>query len=241
MSREDSALFLLMIDWSKPEFGLPGFERISANAPGSHGSRSPAVQLDQSFGKLNRTMKIENVDGNREVKMTSIIRRRVRSGCEREFELWTKGIAGACQKFEGYLGTRLIHPTDSSEPYVTILSFDSYQNYRTWITSDVREGWLKKVEKCTEGVESIEELSGFDYWLGVETDKARSWPPSFKMIMAAYIAILPLVSFVLPALKPFMPNHPVVSTLLSTGVITLLMGYISLPLVARIFRKWLVT
>lgn len=186
-------------------------------------------------------MKIENIDGNREVKMTSIIRRRVRSGCEREFEDWTKGIAGACQKFEGYLGTRLIHPTDSSEPYVTILSFDSYQNYRTWLTSDVRKGWLQKVEGCTEGAESIEELSGFDYWLGVETDKVRSWPPSFRMNMAAYVAILPLVSFVLPALQPFMPDNPVISTLLSTAIITLLMGYISLPLVARIFRKWLVT
>ena len=186
-------------------------------------------------------MKIENVDGNREVKMTSIIRRRVRSGCEKEFERWTKDIASACQKFEGYLGTRLIHPTDSAEPYVTILSFDTYQNYRTWITSDVRKSWLKKVEECTEGKVSMEELSGFDYWLGADTDKGRSWPPSFKMNIAAYVAILPLVSFVLPTLQPLMPDNPVISTLVSTAVITLLMGYVSLPLVTRIFRKWLVT
>jgi antibiotic biosynthesis monooxygenase (ABM) superfamily enzyme len=185
-------------------------------------------------------MKIENVDGNREVKMTSIIRRRVRAGCEHEFERWTKDIASACQKFEGYLGTRLIYPTDSSEPHVTILSFDSYQNYRTWFTSDVRKSWLEKAEKCTEGAVSIEELSGFDYWLGSESDRARSWPPSFKMNIAAYLAILPLVSFVLPTIQPFMPGNRVLGTLLSTAVITLLMGYVSLPLVARIFRRWLV-
>jgi antibiotic biosynthesis monooxygenase (ABM) superfamily enzyme len=186
-------------------------------------------------------MKIEHVDGKREVQMTSIIRRRVRSGCEREFERWTKDIASACQKFEGYLGTRLIHPTNSSESHVTILSFDSYKNYRTWMNSQVRMDWLKKIENCTEGTFSVEELSGFDYWLGNETNRARSWPPSFRMNIAAYLAILPLVSFVLPWLQPFMPDNPLLGTLLSTAIVTLLMGYISLPLVARIFRKWLVT
>lgn len=186
-------------------------------------------------------MKIENVDGNRVNRMTSIIRRRVRDGCESEFERWTKDIAAACRKFDGYLGTRLIHPTNSSEPHLTILSFDSYKNYQTWITSDVRKSWLEKVEDCTEGPVSVEELSGFDYWLGNEADKARSWPPSFKMIIAAYLAILPLVSYVLPWLQPFMPGNPIIAKLVSTAIVTLLMGYISLPLVTRVFRKWLVT
>ena len=185
-------------------------------------------------------MKIENVDGNRAVQMTSIIRRRVRSGCEDEFERWTKDIAEVCREFDGYLGTRLIHPTNPSESHVTILSFDSYKNYRTWMNSDVRKSWLKKVEKCTEGTFSVEELSGFDYWLGNETDKARSWPPSFRMNVAAYLAILPLVSFALPWMQPYMPGNPVLATLVSTAIITLLMGYVSLPLVARIFRRWLV-
>lgn len=202
----------------------------------------PLITSKLVYGERTiQNMKIENIDRNRAVQMTSIIRRQVRSDCEQEFERWTKGIASACQKFEGYLGTRLIHPTKSSESHVTILSFDSYENYRTWMTSDVRENWLKKIENCTEGTISVEELSGFDYWMANETDKVRSWPPSFKMNIAAYLAILPLVSFVLPWLQPFMPANPVFGTLVSTAIITLLMGYISLPLVARIFRKWLVT
>lgn len=184
-------------------------------------------------------MTAEQNDLERDLPVTAIIRRHVRKGYEDAFERWSKEIAADCQKFEGYLGTRMIHPADPTEAQVTIISFDSYPNYQAWMRSDVRDKWVQEVKSFTEGSASIEQLSGFDYWLGKEAEQGRSWPPKFKMIIAAYIAIWPLVYFVSPLLPPLMPDQPVVASLLSTAVITLLMGYISLPLVTRILRKWL--
>ncbi len=185
-------------------------------------------------------MEIERIDSDRDLPVTAIIRRRVRPGYEAEFELWSKGVAAECQKFAGYLGTRVIHPADPAEAQVTIISFDSYPNYQAWMNSEVRREWTQKVKAITKGSAAIEQFSGLDYWLGTESTQKSSWPPSFKMIVVAYIAIWPLVHFVSPLLQPYLPTNPLLASLISSAVITPLMGYLSLPLVSRIFHKWLV-
>ena len=184
-------------------------------------------------------MKADEIKIDREQPITAIIHRRIASGCEKEFEAWAKEIAGVCQKYDGFLGIRVIRPQIQSEEHVTIISFDTYENYQAWHDSAERKTWIAKAEKFTLGSESTEHLTGFDYWLGKQDTARRSWPPDFKMVFAAYIAIWPLVYFVPPFLNPILPSEPLWGSLISTAVLTLLMGYLTLPAVTRIFRRWL--
>jgi antibiotic biosynthesis monooxygenase (ABM) superfamily enzyme len=170
--------------------------------------------------------------------VTSIIRRRVREGYEADFDEWQKGISSACKAFKGYVGVRFIRPEHRGNEYVTIISFDSYSHYLIWESSPERTVWLHRVRDMMEGEETREFIRGFDYWLGNDPEEGRSWPPDFRMIVIAFFAIWPLVYFVSPLLARFTPADPLLASLLSTAVITLLMGYISLPLMSRIARRW---
>ena len=89
-----------------------------------------------------------------------------------------------------------------------------------------------------EGETTREFIRGIDYWLGDDGEEGRSWPPDFRMVIIAFFAIWPLVYFVSPILVRFMPADPLLASLLSTAIITILMGYISLPLITRIARRW---
>ena len=98
-------------------------------------------------------MKEKELTAALEGPVTSIIRRRVRAGKETDFERWSREIATVCQKFEGYMGTRIIHPAAVSEEHIAIVTFDCYQNYDKWIESDERKKYLLESEDLTEGVE----------------------------------------------------------------------------------------
>lgn len=171
--------------------------------------------------------------------VTSIIRRRIREGAEQEFERWSEGISRACSRFQGHLGTQLIKPVNPRGEHVTIISFDKYENYRVWEESEERSRWLEQVRPLTEGVPSREHIEGLNYWLLPHGKKARSWPPDYRMVLIAFFAIWPIVHFVRPALAPYMPSHPLLASIASTAIISLIMGYLSLPLMVKLFRRWL--
>lgn len=174
-----------------------------------------------------------------DARITFIIRRRVLHERHTDLENWSKGIAEACQRFEGYLGIRIIYPENDGQEFVTILSFDNYPNFCAWADSTERKIWLDKVQDLTEGEVKSELFRGFDYWLGSENQSSRSWPPDFRMIVIAFVAIWPLVYLVVPLLAPLMPQNALLSSVISTVIITLLMGYVTLPVMTRICRRWL--
>ncbi|MEH6582949.1 MAG: hypothetical protein V7754_13500 [Halioglobus sp.] len=174
-----------------------------------------------------------------EVPITSIIRRKVRHGREADYDEWARGIAAACRKFSGYTGIKLIYPEKQGGDYVTIISFKSYDNYVAWENSPERATWLQRAREIMEGEDVREYIHGFDYWLENNCKKGRSWPPDYRMVLIAYVAIWPLVFFVSPAILPHLPDHPLLASLVSTAVITLLMGYVSLPLMTRLARRWI--
>ncbi|MGI9292928.1 MAG: hypothetical protein ACR2PS_03015, partial [Pseudomonadales bacterium] len=171
--------------------------------------------------------------------ITFIIRRKIRQGRQTDFEKWSQGIAQASQRFEGYLGIRIIYPEKLQKEFVTILSFDSYKNYLAWEKSSERMVWMRQVKDMTVGEETSEFVKGFDYWLGSDDESSRSWPPDFRMILIAFAAIWPLVYFLAPLLVPFLPQNSVLASLASTAIITLLMGYVTLPVITQICRRWL--
>ncbi len=171
--------------------------------------------------------------------VTSIIRRHIKEGCEAEFDAWSDSIGRACSQFAGHLGTQRIRPLDPRGEHVTIISFDKYENYQTWEESGERSRLLDRVKPLTEGRPSREQIEGLNHWLLPGTGKARAWPPDFRMVLVAFLAIWPIVHFVRPALAPYLPEHPLLASISATAIISLIMGYLSLPLMVRIFRRWL--
>lgn len=178
----------------------------------------------------------ENSDN---VPVTWIVRSRIREGYEEDFIKWSRSARAACSQFKGYAGTRIIHPPSSGGEHVAIITFDSYTDFLAWEKSEERKYWLDQVQEFIESDQKGELLEGLNYWIEPDGKGKRPWPPDFRMVVVAYFAIWPVVYFVRPLLLEHLPDNPLLASAVSTAVISLIMGYVSLPLMVRLFRKWL--
>jgi antibiotic biosynthesis monooxygenase (ABM) superfamily enzyme len=171
--------------------------------------------------------------------VTAIVRSLVLPENFDRYRAATRELSAACSEFPGYGGTRVIEPSNVESEWVTIFSFNSYQNYDRWINSPERGRCLSVLNRLTEGEVSREQISGLDYWTGPAAKKSGSWPPSWRMTGVAFLAIFPLSYFVPNLVRGLFPHQPMLGSVLAIVAVTVLMSYISLPLMVRIFRRWL--
>lgn len=171
-------------------------------------------------------------------QVTAIIRRRIAEGGVDEYKRLSDALNVEARKFKGYLGTRMINPDTPDGEYVTIFSFDNYDNYEVWRQSERRNDLLKQMEKIVRK-EKAQHFSGVDYWFeGAKRSRGPTFP-SWRMVLVVFAAIFPLVYFMPPLIDPFLPTHPFLAILVSVAITTLLMSYVSLPLMAWLFQRWL--
>ena len=97
----------------------------------------------------------------------------------------------------------------------------------TWEHSDERRHWLKQIEALVEGNSSSEHLSGLNYWFDPRAD-GKTWPPDWRMTLVAYLAIFPLAYYLPPLMTPWLPKQSFFAAVISIGIMTVLMSYISL-------------
>jgi antibiotic biosynthesis monooxygenase (ABM) superfamily enzyme len=171
-----------------------------------------------------------------EEMVTAIVRSKVPEENAGAYRRETKTTSLVCSRFPGYKGMRTIEPKDVQSDWVTIYSFDSYENYNRWINSPERALRLKILHSLADAETSREQISGLDYWLA---PKASSWPPSWRMTLVAFAAILPVSMFIPPLIRPLFPTLPLLGSLLAVAAVTVVMSYISLPLMVHLFRRWL--
>ena len=69
--------------------------------------------------------------------------------------------------------------------------------------------------------------------------KARSGPPRHKMALLTFLGLLAPVYFIPDALARLFPGQQFVVTLLAVALIVVLMMYVIMPVLTRIFRRWL--
>ena len=174
---------------------------------------------------------------NAEERVTAIVRVRVDPDKEDMYRALSQKITEACADFDGYLGTKAIAPTQSGQDHVTLFSFDTYHNFCQWENSKERDSFLSQLTPLVVGAISREQTSGLDYWFRSESTKNSSWPPSLKMTFVAFLAIFPLSYGVPRILAPLLPSNEMLAETLTIASITVLMSYVSLPLMVRLFAR----
>src|SRR4051812_34437067 len=169
--------------------------------------------------------------------VTVVTSRRVRPGCESAFEEWLDGIGKEAAKFPGLIGRRVTRPKDHDRPEsVTVFKFDTYAHLCAWTESSVRAQWLEKAKPLVldEFKETV--LSGLETWFTVPAKPGQLPPPRYKMAVMTAAVVYPL-SFGLNALlRPLLSGVPApIASLLLTVVMVVLMTWVVMPRVARLF------
>ncbi|WP_427162529.1 antibiotic biosynthesis monooxygenase [Aliinostoc sp. HNIBRCY26] len=172
--------------------------------------------------------------------ITVVITQVVKAGCETAYEAWLKNITSVARTYPGHMGTNIIRPLLGVRPeYVIIFRFDGYENMKTWITSRDREYWLAQGQSLVESEPHVQHISGLEAWFSLPGQPLKT-PPRYKTALltwgSVYILINLLNTFITPLLRGL---PPLIISFVITVTMVLLLTYVVMPRVTRLFRSWL--
>ena len=175
--------------------------------------------------------------------VTVVISRRVKPGCEAAFEKFISGITAAAMTFEGHLGANVFRPsTQRDNKYHIIFKFDRASNLRVWEESECRRQWLARAESLLLEPPTIRVITGLETWFTLPSPKPIIPPPRYKMATITILALFPLiqlVNFIFAPLLDLLPLPLLLRSLILTGITVLLMTYVAMPRMTKLFSRWL--
>jgi len=172
-------------------------------------------------------------------RVSVVVRRRIKEGCESAYEGLLKGLLTDAEKFDGYSGSDVIRPSSTQDEYDIRVHFDSNEALRAWVSSKERLRWLDAMNMLADEPQ-ISVLSGLETWFTVPGQKHTGPPPRHKMVMLTWLAIYPsaLVFSLLVEQFPY-ALHPVVALFFVTVMVVPTVAYVLLPRLTRLFESWL--
>jgi antibiotic biosynthesis monooxygenase (ABM) superfamily enzyme len=169
-----------------------------------------------------------------------LVERKVLPGKQPEFEILLKGIVQACSRWQGYLGTNVTKPTGQDNTYHVVFRFDSQENLRLWIHSEERNAWVAKIDQLIEEPTKLQCITGLETWFALPGQKSMTPPPRYKMAFVSWLAITPLLICFNFIFGPLLQGLPLIPRfLISTPWIVMIMTYLWMPFMAKLFKRWL--
>ena len=179
----------------------------------------------------------------RDPPVTVVIARRVKPGCKKAFEKFISGITAAAMTFEGHLGANVFRPNSSADnEYRIIFKFDRASNLQTWEESECRRQWLARAESLCLEPARIRVITGLETWFTLPYPKPIVPPPRYKMATVTLLALFPAIQLAQLTIVPLLELLPLPSLLRSliiTAILVLLMTYVLMPRMTKLFSRWL--
>lgn len=176
--------------------------------------------------------------------VTVVISRKVKPGCKAAFEKFISGITAAAMTFEGHLGTNVFRPSSPTDnEYRIIFKFDRASNLQIWQQSECRRQWLARAESLRLEPARIRVITGLETWFTLPSSSPQiNPPPRYKMATVTFLALFPsiqLANLTLAPLLELLSLPLLVKSLMITVILVLLMTYVLMPRMTKLFSGWL--
>lgn len=172
--------------------------------------------------------------------VTTIFSRRVRPGFEDQYENWLAGISRESSRFPGNQGTTNVRPGDGRGEYITFVQFDATENLDRWLNSEERASWLAKLESITLDSEEVSSLTGMERWFTLPDRSVTQAPPKYKSALLVILGLYPIAMLLRPLFQFLFQGWPIPLAALASMVISVsLMVWVVMPLLTRLFFRWL--
>ncbi|MEO1401330.1 MAG: antibiotic biosynthesis monooxygenase [Cyanobacteria bacterium J06635_1] len=173
--------------------------------------------------------------------VTAVISQQVKRNREADYERWTQQISAIARQFPGHRGVTVIRPDAGiCIEYVTILKFDCYAHLKHWLDSAERQRCLEQAKPLIVKPSKIQILTGFETWFTMPNRSQQKPPPRYKMAILTTLAVFGAVNLLNPLLLPLFSGLPgLFSSLLSTYFVVLLLTYVVMPRLTKLFYRWL--
>ncbi len=172
--------------------------------------------------------------------VTVVISQIVKPGREIAYEAWLKEITSVSRTYPGHLGTNVIRPQAGGRPeYVIIFKFDGFENLQAWMTSRDREYWLSQAQNLVESDPHVQQISGLEAWFSLPGRPLKT-PPRYKTALLTWAAVYVLINVLNMLITPLLRGlPPLIASLILTIIMVVLLTYVIMPRVSRLFSKWL--
>ena len=167
------------------------------------------------------------------------ITRRIKPGREQEFQTALKEFFARSLAESGVHGAAMLVPPpgSGSTEYGIIRSFASAAERDAFYDSALYAEWKKRVAPLSEGEPQTRELHGLEAFF---RGNSSALPPRWKMAIATYLGVLPVVMFLALTLGPLIQSwNLVLRNALFNAFVVAGLTWVVMPLITRLLRPWL--
>lgn len=176
--------------------------------------------------------------------VTVLVSRRVKPGCEADFERISDQLMAVAASFPGYLGAQLVHPGDEPDVddslYHVVLAFDRQAHLDAWQHSPERAQGLAAAAPYIEGRPTVRHVSGLAHWFRAPSGPPLAPPPRWKVAVVTWLGICPTVYVLFLLFGKLMAPWPLLLRVMFLTVLVVgVMTWVIAPQLTRLFRPWL--
>src|SRR5919108_2514998 len=182
----------------------------------------------------------ESQDGKHASKeVTVVVSKKIKPGCERDYDDWLRHFLMLARKAPGYLGTTTIMEggTDSAAIRHIIHRFRDKASLDAWENSEELRKLREEVDNyCTP---YLQKATGLETWFTLPESKVIVAPPKWKMAIVAFIGAYCISSVAQYILSFFLGQRPLFFNLFMNIILVIGLTYFAMPLLSRLLRRWL--
>jgi uncharacterized protein len=181
----------------------------------------------------------ESQDGEQASKeVTVVVNRKIKPGCEKDYDDWLRRFLILGRKVPGYLGTTTIMETSTDSTVRHIIHrFSDKASLDAWENSEELRKLIAEVDNYSTPY--LQKASGLETWFTLPDLKAIVAPPKWKMAIVAFIGAYCISSLALYILSFFLGQEPLLINLFMNIILVIGLTYFAMPLLSRLLRRWL--
>lgn len=167
------------------------------------------------------------------------ITRRIKPGREKEFQSALKEFFARTLIQSGVQGASMLVPPpgSSSMEYGIIRSFANAAERDAFYTSPLYLEWKTRIAPISEGEPQTRQLHGLEAFF---RQGEPSPPPRWKMAVATYLGVVPVIMTLALTLGPLIRSwNFVLNNLVFNACVVALLTWVVMPLITRALRGWL--
>jgi hypothetical protein len=164
--------------------------------------------------------------------------RRVRPGCEAEFQQGLREFIQRSFAHGGVYGATMLTPLpgSNSREFGILRTFADKEECEAFYASPLFKAWDERARTLTEGEPEHRQLHGLEAWFRTQ----QALPPRWKMAVATFLGVFPTVEFLKLAIGPVLGSLPsLVSSAVFNACTVVLLTWVVMPAITRILASWL--
>ncbi|TME92586.1 MAG: antibiotic biosynthesis monooxygenase [Chloroflexi bacterium] len=161
---------------------------------------------------------------------------RVKPGRDADFEHWAHDITAAAAQFPGHMGASWL---GSKGSYQVVYRFENDALFHDWHDSTTRAEFLRRLEPFA-ALATDRHLTGLETWFELPNQPGRPAPPRWKMVVATWIGVFPLLLLLQWLVVPLVSNVPLLIRVMVFALIVVTTAtYVVMPRLTMLLRRWL--